>query len=257
MHTVFNIVNTVVFLPMLNVFVKVVTRLAPDKKELEAAHLKYLKPRLISSPTIGVQQSHAEITEMGRHLTGLFKLLRRVLTEKGNVEKMVKKIFQEEDFLDSVQKEITEFLSALLSGNLPHEITEIARVQLRLADEYESISDYVKDILKLYLKKKSNLIMFSDEGWHEVLDLHDETAKFVNFVLESVEENKTAILPQSYAMGDEITKLMKDVRVRHLERIGTDSATPLSSLIFTDMLNSYRRIKDHALNIAEALAGEK
>jgi Na+/phosphate symporter len=29
------------------------------------------------------------------------------------------------------------------------------------------------------------------------------------------------------------------------------------SLIYTDMLTAYRRIKDHAFNIAEVLIGEK
>ena len=33
--------------------------------------------------------------------------------------------------------------------------------------------------------------------------------------------------------------------------------TPLHSLVFTDMLNNYRRMKDHSLNIAEVIAGEK
>ncbi len=32
---------------------------------------------------------------------------------------------------------------------------------------------------------------------------------------------------------------------------------PAINMIFTDMLNDYRRVKDHALNIAEVLSGEK
>jgi Na+/phosphate symporter len=50
---------------------------------------------------------------------------------------------------------------------------------------------------------------------------------------------------------------MKDARSEHLGRLGTQEVTPTASLIFTDILNGYRRAKDHALNIAEAVAGEK
>jgi Na+/phosphate symporter len=32
---------------------------------------------------------------------------------------------------------------------------------------------------------------------------------------------------------------------------------PLTGLVFPDMLNSYRRIKDHAFNIVEVLEGAK
>jgi Na+/phosphate symporter len=36
-----------------------------------------------------------------------------------------------------------------------------------------------------------------------------------------------------------------------------EEVSPLFSLVYMDMLNFYRRMKDHALNIAEVLAGEK
>jgi phosphate:Na+ symporter len=49
----------------------------------------------------------------------------------------------------------------------------------------------------------------------------------------------------------------KECRTKHLARVSDGKATPLKSLIYTDMLTSYRRIKEHAFNIAEVLAGEK
>ena len=50
---------------------------------------------------------------------------------------------------------------------------------------------------------------------------------------------------------------MKEYRKNHLERVGTEHTSPLESLTITDILNAYRRIKDHALNIAEVLSGDK
>jgi len=54
-----------------------------------------------------------------------------------------------------------------------------------------------------------------------------------------------------------ITMYMKEYRAKHLERVEKGLASPLKSLIYTDMLSAYRRIKDHAFNIAEVLVGEK
>ena len=65
------------------------------------------------------------------------------------------------------------------------------------------------------------------------------------------------ILKEAQVQGSEITHLMKEYRSHHLNRVEAGEASPLKSLIFTDMLNAYRRIKDHGLNIAEAMAGEK
>jgi len=43
----------------------------------------------------------------------------------------------------------------------------------------------------------------------------------------------------------------------HLLRLTESQTPPLNSLVFTDMLNNYRRMKDHAFNIAEVIGGEK
>jgi Na+/phosphate symporter len=50
---------------------------------------------------------------------------------------------------------------------------------------------------------------------------------------------------------------MKEYRQAHINRLTDGKVTPLSSLVYTDLLNYYRRIKDHTLNIAEVAAGEK
>ncbi|MHC5163539.1 MAG: hypothetical protein ACYSO4_10600, partial [Planctomycetota bacterium] len=57
--------------------------------------------------------------------------------------------------------------------------------------------------------------------------------------------------------GLAVTNLMKECRTRHLAEVSKLEVSPLMSLIYTDMLTAYRRIKDHAFNIAEVLAGEK
>lgn len=256
-HSIFNITNTLIFLPFIPLLAKIVTKLAPDQPEKEISHLKYLDIRLINAPAIGIQQSQSEIGKMGRHVLRMFELLREIMASREIDDEKVKKVFFKEEVLDSVQKEITEYLAHLLSGNISRETAAIARRQLRLADEYESISDYLKTILKLYLKKKDNLIVFSDEGWHEILDLHDKTFEYIKTIFAATAQNNTEIILKAETMGDAITHAMKNSRSKHLERIGSDCATPLATLIFTDMLNAYRRVKDHGMNIAEVLAGEK
>ena len=96
---------------------------------------------------------------------------------------------------------------------------------------------------------------------------HDSTASvldeldnlfigFLQYVFGWKEDN-AEILSKARIQGDAITHLVKESRTKHIGRVENGRTSPLKSLIFTDMLNSYRRIKDHTLNIAEALAGEK
>ena len=165
--------------------------------------------------------------------------------------------FQAERDLDIIQKEITEFLGNMVTGNVSHEVVDQTRHQVRMADEYESISDYITNILKLNLKMHDYGQYMSNGGLDEMLDLHKHVAEYIQMINEAVELNNTQILDDAMVKGKDITHIMKRYRSNHLERVEQGKASALKSLIFTDMLNAYRRIKDHALNIAEVLSGEK
>ena len=255
-HSGFNIANTLIFLPMLPLFVKVVTRIVPARVR-EEPHLTFLDIRMLDTPAIGIQESRNEIIKMAEMTHKMFIDLRDVLTSPVIDEKKELEIFRTEQALDGIQKEITEFIGNILSGNIPADIVLEARIQFRLADEYESVSDYIANILKLCLKQEKNNIRFTEEGCREILALHDKVYDYMELVNEGVKNNDPAVVEIARLHGDSITHEMKESRARHITRVESGSAGPLASLIFTDMLNAYRRIKDHGLNIAEAIAGEK
>ena len=256
-HTLFNILLVCLFLPMvvpLTVFLK---WLAPDKPHKEVPHLTFLDVRLLDTPAFGIQQSLDEIVRMGEGVHKMLDWLGRTLSEEEKDVEREKKIFHRETVLDIMQREIVEFLSSVLSGNVPHDVMFEARKQLRIADEYESISDYAVAILKLHLRAENlNLELFEDDRY-DLFQFHARVAEYVEMIREAVEKENADILSKARTQGDIITHMMKDLRHAHLERVEKKHASALSCLVFVDMLQSYRKIKDHALNIAEAIAGEK
>ncbi|MDF1553237.1 MAG: Na/Pi cotransporter family protein [Deferrisomatales bacterium] len=256
-HSGFNIVNTALFLPFLPLFAKVVTRLVPETAVPVEQHLTYLDARMISSPAMGMQESHRVLLRMGEKTQEMMRLLRQTLTSKERDEPTVQRIFYLERALDVIEKEVTEFVSHILSNQLPSSLIVEARKQLRMANEFESVGDYLEKILKLHLRKQENNIWFSYDGWDGVLNLHDRLEAFLGTVTGALREGRIGILPEIRTDGAAITHHMKQSRASHLERVGTEEASPLASLIFTDMLNAYRRVKDHGINIAEILAGQK
>lgn len=256
-HTCFNILNTIVFLPMTGLLAKIVTRIAPDKPHKEAPHLTFLDVRMLDTPSIGIQQSFVEILCMDDHIRKMMTFLRELITSKDPDEEKTKELFHREEILDVVQKEIVEFLSQILSGNIPHDVVNASRKQLRIADEYESVSDYIADLLKLRLKLHNAGLQISEDSLSDILSLHDQVSSYIDIIGSAVHDNNPDVLDKARIGGDAITSLMKDLRTKHLDKVEAQHVPPLKSLIYTDMLTSYRRIKDHILNIAECLAGEK
>ena len=256
-HSGFNILNTLLFIPLLPLLAKLSIWMVREKRKKDTPRLTFFDVRMLDTPAIGVQESQTQLIRMGQVVGEMMTQLRAILISEDVNQKKVDAVFEQEQTLDLMQKEITEFVTNLLAGTIPPEVVEQARMQVRVADEYESISDYIATILKLYLKKKKSDIWFPKEGWKEILSLHDLTAGHFQLVDEAVREGHKHILPQARSQGEMITSDMKESRSNHLTRVGQGETTPLAGLIFVDVLNAYRRVKDHGLNIAEALAGEK
>jgi phosphate:Na+ symporter len=256
-HTFFNVMLVCLFLPLLTPFISFLRWLLPDQPHKEAPHLTYLDVRLLDTPAFGIQQSLDEIIQMGGSVTKMMGWLRQSICDEDDAEAREKKLFHRETVLDIMQKEIVEFLGCVLSGSVPHDVMEEARKQLRIADEYESVSDYAVGILKLHLKASNLDLNLSQTDKDDILRLHDRVSSYLKMISEAVGVGNSEVLSKARTEGDIITRMMKDLRHAHIKRLERKDTSALNCLIVVDMLQAYRKIKDHTLNIAEALAGEK
>lgn len=255
-HTTFNVVNVIAFLPFAGLLGKFVTKLVPEKETKEAHHLTYLDVRMLDTPALGIVQSQGQLEFMAESVDGMMEQLKTCLDGEPNT-KLEGKIFHREEILDNVQKEIFLFLSNMVAGQVPHDITAKAHQQMRVADEYESLSDYITNILKGKKKMEQNNMQLNGPAREKLLTLHERVANYIIKVNEYMKDENKDLLAWATTEGAAIGKLMKESRREHLARLQNEEVSPFFSLAYIDMLNFYRRLKDHALNIAEVVAGEK
>ncbi len=256
-HTVFNVANTMVFLPFGNRFAKVMKWLVPDKGVKETPHLTNLDIRMLETPVIGIEQSRAEIIHMGEGCEKMMAWLKELTHQDEPDEQLRRKLFHREEILDAIQDEVVVFMTNLLSANVPHDIIEEGRQQLRMADELESISDYIRSILKFDLKLRQQGHRFDEKHRADLDKLHDKVEGFLKFIVQSFKERQWNVMSEAQSRASEIKHLAKKLRKQHLEWLSHEKVEPFMNVAFTSTLNSYVRVRDHALNVAEALAGEK
>ncbi len=255
-HSSFNVTNVLLFLPFTGLLAKFVTWLVPDKKAKETAHLTYLDVRMLDTPALGIVQSHGQLNFMAESIEGMMDQLRSCIDGKPTAE-LEQKLFRREEILDNVQKEVFLYLSRMVAGQVPHEVTVEAHRQMRVADEYESLSDYIVNVLKGIQKMEQNNLPFEDPAKAKLLALHDRVTDYIKRINEMVRTESADSFEWAVSEGAAIGNLMKESRREHLDRLQKEEVSPYFSLAYTDMLNFYRRMKDHALNIAEVVAGEK
>ncbi|MDD2459985.1 MAG: Na/Pi symporter [Kiritimatiellia bacterium] len=259
-HTGFNVVNTFLFLPFLGLFTLLVRHLIPDSVIVEQPHLAKLDPVKLS-PVIAVEQARQEVHRMASCALKSLNDFREILAGTRK-EELERSIFEAEDMLDTVQHEVSDFLGKVMSAHLPLDVAYRARMLLRVADEYESVSDEVQALLKMIMRMRSNGMTLSDEGRDEMLALHDMCSNFADKVTEAFRLGKSLapeVLANMHTQSHAISQRIKEVRAAQLQRL-TDhdpNADPIKVVLLMDLLNVYRRLKEDCLNIGEAIIDER
>ncbi|WP_236718874.1 Na/Pi cotransporter family protein [Syntrophotalea acetylenica] len=67
-HSLFNVINTLIFLPLIGLLAKLACMILPGKDELMEFHLKYIDNRVLNTPPIALGQARSETRRMA-HLT--------------------------------------------------------------------------------------------------------------------------------------------------------------------------------------------
>lgn len=256
-HSIFNIVNTLAFLPFLGFFVRLLERLVPSKDFKEKPHLTDLDVRMLETPALAIEQSRAEILKMGDGCHKMMEWLRTLLGQSKLDKSLMDRVMRREQVLDNIQDEVATFITKLLSGNVTHAVAEEARLQVRIADEYESVSDYITTIMKFQRRLHKDGLAFTASQTEQLLKLHDMVADYVQVVDDALQQGNKEIAARLDTKGKHIRNEIKAMRGKHLEELSADGMAPSVGVAFMAALNSYVRVRDHSRNIAEAVAGEK
>jgi len=256
-HTIFNVLTTLVFLPFTRQFAHFVSRVI-KALPTEKPHLSALKMHSFISPVIACDQALLEVGFMRDSNLELLAGVKDVLTGEAT-DSAEKHILHREDVLDNVQREITEFLGKIMVKRAPTEVSDRVRRLLRLSDELESISDEAAAILKATRRLRKGGQNFSDQSCQALLGVHEivfSLAETVSGLIKSPRPrfDLAALQANSHGIGERI----RNARRNQLDRVGPDDPdSPVRVLTELDILNAYERIRSCYINMAETLAGRK
>jgi len=256
-HSIFNVTNTFIFLPFLPIFVKLLKRFVPAKAYKEKPHLTDLDVRILETPLLAIEQSQKEIEKMGDGCAKMMGWLKTLYEQDDRDLVLGERLQHRERVLDSVHDELAVFITSLLSGNVPHATAEEARLQLRMADEYESVSDYLANLEKFDHKLHDKELRFTKSQRKDLLELNELLQQYLNMVNDSLKQRNTDVITKLETIGKRIRDLLKALRRKHLDALSSGDIQPQVSVAYLAALNAYARVRDHSRNIAEAVSGEK
>jgi phosphate:Na+ symporter len=250
-HTLFNVFNTIVFLPGTKLLQRVVERIVPQKEELISMQPKFLEKRLLETPVIALEQSKKEIIRMlqlaDAALRDSFVLF---FTEKWE---FVQKVKCKEEAVDNLQAEITRYLIDISMQQLDEDEAEQIPVLIHSVNDIERIGDHAENILELAQRKIDQKLPFSEEAKAELKRMIETVQEMISEVILGLETGDNAHARRALHCEDQLNRSQIELRHAHVQRLNDGSCRVLSGLVYLDFVDYLEKIGDHLTNIAQGL----
>jgi len=252
-HCIFNVFNTIVFLPIIKLLRAAVMKIIPVTKSEIARKPVTLEYHLLKTPVIALDQTKREIIRMSKTAKRTLLLaIDGILDGNKHSNRMVREM---EDHIDYFQLEITSYLSALSRQNLPDEVSTELPVLLHAVNDLERIGDHAVNIVEIAERKMDQKLDFSSEARAEGEHLKVEVEEMFDHIIQALESNDPGGAKEANSHEDMLNRMQVNFRRSHVQRMSEGRCSPEAGLIFIDLVDNIEKTGDHLANIAQAIIG--
>lgn len=262
MHTLFNVVTTLLLLPFGNYLAKIAEKILPEKAEekQEVMHLEYLHPIEMKG------ESHIGLSAI--LLNDIKKELHRMLLmTKDNVNasfdavlnrktELLEEIEERESYLDFLNKEISKYISKMLVNESNVKDTKYISAMFKVCGNLERIGDHAVNISEYTKMISEKNIFFSDEECAEITEMKHASLTALE-ALENITKTSQKDIHEIEKWEQKIDDMTENYRKNQMERMQSGRCSDEACVLYSEMLTDFERIGDHILNIGQEMGRGK
>lgn len=254
-HTLFNIINALVFLPLLRWVARLTCLLLRGRLVASEFHLRYLDSRVLNTPILAIGQAQLETRRMA-HL-GVQVFDQTLLLLPGYDQERLRQMRHDEDALDMLQREITDFLVNLSQQSITREVSQQAAALMHIVNDLERLGDNCEDLRRLFVRRCEEQIEFSEAAMEELDDLISRCRDFLTKTVASIDDPGKVQQLNGEELAEAIRDLEAELRNNHIQRLSTGECNTSQGLLFIDILHHIAKVGEHIGNIAGCVNGGK
>lgn len=258
-HTIFNIVTTLLLLPAGTYLEKIAKKILPEREDENTGEMKlqFISPTAVINHSFGgasvaISQIHKEVNRMYDLAVNNVQLsFDQVLHWE---EKKVAIVEQNEEYIDFLNAEISKYISSIISAEMSEKDGKAISMYLGIIGNVERISDHAVNISGYadLLKEKGSMLAETVEM--EVRDMKRVALGNLKNI-NMLEDNITVTdLDNVIETEDKIDEMAVIYRENQLCRLLKNECKGDISVIYSELITDFERIGDHIMNIAEYMA---
>ena len=258
MHTLFNIVTTLLLLPFGAQLARLAGILLPDKPMGKAEEERWFEDLLESEHVLGISViARKQLKEdIGRMLhLAAENVEKGFLSFENRDEAELEKILEREEEIDLLNARLSRKISKVLQAEhspseveaLRHMFTVIGNIE-RIGDHAKNLAGYAKNMIERKLE-------LSEQALGELLEMRQSCKSALRLLCNADYIASGYLAEEAALLEQNIDDKAAQYRLNQLERMGVGTCHVETSILYSEILTDYERIGDHVLNIARAWAG--
>lgn len=255
-HSVFNVVATIILLPFGKGLVKLACLTVRDEDsnkntDNENNEFALLDNRFIDKPSLAlehcIQVTHNMADISADALMKSLELLTNFSKDKAD------EVVALETRVDHYEDELGTYLMKLSGKHLSDKDSEVLSMLLHAIGDFERISDHAVNLSEAAEEMNKKGLDFSDNAKQElnvftsaIREIVDTS--FASFFAENVAQAETV-----EPLEEVIDGINEELKQRHIKRLINGQCTIELGFVLSDITTNYERVADHCSNIAVCL----
>lgn len=250
-HTCFNIVCTLIWLPLLPVMVKLVTTIIPGKDKLPQSDCKpkFLDEKLLDQPVAAMYLLSQEIGHCADMASDMLNTAKAALRGKAedfhNYE-------VESNQVRNLRNDINDYTAKLLSsGVLTESQSEQTAGLLYVSNNIDRMTEYSQRVTQTVQQVYQSGRKLSASAEQELNECYDTAHDLFDRAVDSVRYGDADMAQQVLTDKKKLRKAQKRFNKAHMARVKAGKCEANLTADFSAILYGLERMVDNSVNIAE------
>ena len=245
-HSIFNVLCTILMLPLSGMLEMLVCKLVPDDKKEEV--VSELDERLLTTPPVALAQCKEVAEDMAN--CAVTALKDSIAALSAYTPELAEQVRKAEDKTDHYEDILGTYLVKLSTRQISSSDSNEAAKLLKIIGDFERIADHAVGIIHSAEELTGKDMELSGSAKAELHVLSDAVSEILDLSLTAFlkEDLRSAGLVEP--LEQVIDDLKEQLRTNHIHRLQKEKCSIAAGFVWSDLLTDLERVSDHCSNIA-------
>ena len=245
-HSLFNLLCTILMLPLSNLLERLVCVLVPDGKQPEAA--SELDERLLATPPVALERCRKVAAQMADCSVNALEQGIAALT--AYTPELARQVRTAEDQSDHFEDLLGTYLVKLSTRRISAADSNEAARLLKIIGDFERIADHGVNLVQSAEELRSKKMNFSPSAMAELTVLTKAVEEILGLSLDAFLKDDYNAAGMVEPLEQVIDGLKEQLRTSHILRLQKEECSIEAGFVWADLLTDLERVSDHCSNIA-------